>query len=172
MNIKNSEWVLMKLLQCGVSDIQMLDDIKYDLYDIVGYLEDFGILSLNNILYEVYKKGLLELYGEFEEQSYDISLDIEEKIKDAQPTEDDDPNVWNVEIMKEDPDYIELIEDLAFIKKSEENDFAIPEEDFDIYTNCQDSHIYIKHYGFFERYMYDEMCNIEDKMGISFQDMG
>ena len=123
MNIKNSEWILMKLLQCGVSDIQMLDDIKYDLYDIVGYLEDFGILSLNNILYEVYKKGLLELYGEFEEQSYDISLDIEEKIKDAQPTEDDDPNVWNVEIMKEDPDYIELIEDLAFIKKSEDCNF-------------------------------------------------
>lgn len=150
----------------------MLDDIKYDLYDMVGYLEEDGCLSLNEILYQVYTKGFYELYNEFKDQADDIRVIIEDKIEEAQPTEDDDPNVWNVEIMKEDPDYIELIEDLEFIKKSEENDFGIPEEDFDIYTNCQDSHIYIKHYGFFERYMYDEMCYIEDKMGISFQDMG
>ena len=58
----NQNTVLMAVLECGTSDLCMLDDIRYDLGEIVESLLSEGIKpTLNSILGEVFRKGTEEM---------------------------------------------------------------------------------------------------------------
>ncbi len=58
----NPNAVLMAVLECGTGDLCMLDDIRYDLGEIVESLLGEGLKpTLNRILGEVFRKGTEEM---------------------------------------------------------------------------------------------------------------
>lgn len=58
----NQNSVLMAVLECGTDDLSILDDIGYDLGDIVEELIAGGIRpTLNAITGEVFRRGVEEL---------------------------------------------------------------------------------------------------------------
>lgn len=61
--------------------------------------------------------------------------------------------------------YKELINDLRLIENEELN----PENDLDYYLNCLDTHVYMKNIEFYERWMENEIEDIENKMGFNFE---
>ena len=59
--LTTQEYILTYLLNCGTEDLPMLEDINYDLDDILDELVETGRLSLNNIFEGVFRKGISEL---------------------------------------------------------------------------------------------------------------
>ena len=70
--LTTQECVMTKILDCGTADLSLLDDINYDLDDIIDSLMENNCLSLNGIFQEVFIKGAEELQEEFENQKEDI----------------------------------------------------------------------------------------------------
>ena len=58
--LTTQECILTYLLNCGTADLSMLDDINYDLDDILDELVENNCLSLNNLFESVFRKGILE----------------------------------------------------------------------------------------------------------------
>lgn len=78
--LTTQECVMTKILDCGTADLSLLDDINYDLDDILDSLMENNCLSLNNIFQEVFVKGAEELQEEFENQKEDIKAGIQTEV--------------------------------------------------------------------------------------------
>ena len=155
--------ILTTLLKCGTSDLNLLEDIDYDLDDILKGLIENNRLSLHNIFIEVFIKGAIELQERFNLQEEEIR----QKINDALIEE---KKIWldsekMEEELEENEEYEELINDLRLIENEELN----PANDLDYYLNYLDTHVYMKNIGFYRRWMENEVDEIEDNMGFIFE---
>jgi len=139
------ERISTKLLGCGTSDLTLLEDIKYDLDDILDYLVKNNMLSLNQLLSEVFAwgkeelqsaycglfKDLLKEYNDcYDDAEVDAKLDIKGRISDLEST--------NLE------------------------------EDFTWFCNCLDTHVYLANYEIYEMCFEEELMKIEYNMGFKF----
>lgn len=154
--LTTQECVMTKILDCGTADLSLLDDINYDLDDILDSLMENNCLSLNGIFQEVFIKGAEELQEEFKNQKEDIKAEILYRIEENE-----------AENLTETEEHKELISDLALLKSGE----LKPEEDLSYYLNYQDTHVFMKHIDFYRRYMENTVDDIEYKMGWDFKDI-
>lgn len=154
--LTTQECVFTKILDCGTADLSLLDDINYDLDDIIDSLMENNCLSLNGIFQEVFIKGAEELQEEFENQKEDIKQEILLRIE-----EDEREELTEVE------EYEELISDLALLKSGD----LQPTNDLEFYLNYQDTHVFMKHIDFYRKYMENTVDDIEYKMGWCFQNI-
>lgn len=154
--LTTQECVMTKILDCGTADLSLLDDINYDLDDIIDSLMENNCLSLNGIFQEVFIKGAEELQEEFKNQKEDIKAEIFYKIEENE-----------TENLTETEEHKELISDLALLESGD----LQPENDLEFYLNYQDTHIFMKHIEFYRRYMENTVDDIEYKMGWSFKDI-
>lgn len=154
--LTTQECVMTKILDCGTADLSLLDDINYDLDDIIDSLMENNCLSLNGIFQEVFIKGAEELQEEFKNQKEDIKAEILYKIEENE-----------TENLTETEEHKELISDLALLASGE----LKPEDDLSYYLNYQDTHVFMKHIEFYRRYMENTVDDIEYKMGWSFKDI-
>lgn len=154
--LTTQECVMMKILDCGTADLSLLDDINYDLDDILDSLMENNCLSLNGIFQEVFIKGAEELQEEFENQKEDIKAEILYRIEENE-----------AENLKETEEHKELISDLALLENGE----LKPENDLEFYLNYQDTHVFMKHIDFYRRYMENTVDDIEYKMGWDFKNI-
>ncbi len=154
--LTTQECVMTKILDCGTADLSLLDDINYDLDDILDSLMENNCLSLNNIFQEVFVKGAEELQEEFENQKEDIKAEILYKIEENE-----------AENLTETEEHKELISDLALLESGD----LQPENDLEFYLNYQDTHVFMKHIDFYRRYMENTVDDIEYKMGWDFKDI-
>lgn len=154
--LTTQECVMTKILDCGTADLSLLDDINYDLDDIIDSLMENNCLSLNGIFQEVFIKGAEELQEEFKNQKEDIKAEILYKIE-----ENETENLTETEGHKE------LISDLALLESGD----LQPENDLEFYLNYQDTHVFMKHIDFYRRYMENTVDDIEYKMGWDFKDI-
>ena len=170
--IKQSEWVLMHLLECGQCDLSILDDIKYDLDDILDELVEENRLSLENLLIAVFNKGVDELYDLATKVIPEIIDDLKildktlpkqsdsAEVIDKKEAELDENDVYlsekyDIEWGDDIPEYIKEIGAIN------------PFNDIDWYINCLDTHIYIvKHQDIYRRFFADQISEIEDKIGF------
>lgn len=174
MNIKQSEWVLMHLLKCGQCDLSILDDIEYDLDDILDELVENNDLSLSSLIRAVFQKGIDDL----DELIKNIKPDIYEDLQildETLPKESDSPEVidkkeaaldtndvylsnkYDIEWGDKIPEYIEELSEIN------------PNDDIDWYINCLDTSISIvKHQDIYRRFFSDQISEIEDKIGFCF----
>ncbi len=155
--------ILATLLGCGIGDLNLLDNINYDLDDILEELIEDNSLSLYNIFTKIFIKGAIELQERFNLRAEEIK----QKINDILIKEKEK---WinSGEIQgefEESEKYKELINDLRLIENEELN----PENDLDYYLNCLDTHVYMKNIEFYERWMENEIEDIENKMGFNFE---
>lgn len=173
--IKQSEWVLMHLLKCGQCDLSILDDIGYDLDDILDDLVEENNLSLESIIITVFKEGVRELNDSINNIKPDVYEDLQ-ILDETLPKESDSAEVidrkeaeldansyylghkYDIEWGDKIPEYIEELSEIN------------PFEDIDWYINCLDTHIYItKHKDIYRRFFSDQISDIEDKIGFNFE---
>lgn len=154
--LTTQECVMTKILDCGTADLSLLDDINYDLDDIIDNLMENNCLSLNGIFQEVFIKGAKELQEEFKNQKEDIKAEILYRIEENE-----------AENLTETEEHKELISDLALLESGD----LQPENDLEFYLNYQDTHVFIKHIDFYRRYMENTVDDIEYKMGWGFKNI-
>ena len=154
--LTTQECVMTKILDCGTADLSLLDDINYDLDDIIDSLMENNCLSLNGIFQEVFIKGAEELQEEFKNQKEDIKAEILYKIEENE-----------TENLTETEEHKELISDLALLESGD----LQPENDLEFYLNYQDTHVFMKHIDFYRRYMENAVDDIEYKMGWDFKNI-
>ena len=164
--LTTQECVMTKILDCGTADLSLLNDINYDLDDIIDSLMENNCLSLNGIFQEVFIKGAEELQEEFENKKEDIKAEILSRIEEEK-TEWVESGEMTQEELEETEEHEELISDLTLIESGD----LQPTNDLEFYLNYQDTHVYMKHIDFYRRYMENTVDDIEYKMGWSFKNI-
>ena len=173
--IKNSEWVLMHLLKCGQCDLSILDDIRYDLDDILDELVEDNNLSLDSIIIAVFKKSVRELNDSINDIKPDVYEDLQ-ILDETLPKQSDSVEVIDRKEAELDANsyYLSNKYDMewgdnisAYIEElSEINPFS----DIEWYINYLDTHIYIaNHQDIYRRFFADQISEIEDKIGFNFE---
>lgn len=172
--IEQSKLVMMHLLQCGSCDISMLDEIEYDLDDILDELMENNCLSLENIVVEAVFKGVEELEELINFIKPDVIEDLQ-ILEECLPKETDSPEIitqkadtldanaiylsdkYDIEYGDKIPEYIEEISKIN------------PSDDVRFYFNFLCSNIYFKNYGdIYRRFFNDQVSEIERKIGFNF----
>ena len=152
------EEILTNLLNCSTGDLKLLDDIEYDLYDIIEYLKEYGSFNINDIFSEVFMKGAIDLKYEFIGRKDGIREQI---LEEMQATKEEYPDYD----LEKDEDYQELVNDLDLL----DNEKLNPIEDLNYYLNWQDTHVYMEHIEFYRKHMPDVVDTIETNMGWDFE---
>ena len=112
------EDILMVLLECGSLDLRILDDVGYDLGEIVEELQANGIKpTLNVITGEIFWKGQRELTEAVEDA-------IQERKDQQAETDDTEEGEAEYDRLQEEIDELESLD---------------PEEDMDWFCNCLDT---------------------------------
>ena len=157
--------VLSKILDCGYCDLELLEDIEYDLDDIIQDCIDNGDLSLHGIFRGVFWMGARDLQNAFDEQKDDIRDNILEALENEK-TEWVDSGKMTVEELEDCEEHQELVADLELL----DSDILNPENDMSYYCNCIDTHVSMKHIDFYRRWMKNDVENIEKYMGWTFEE--
>ena len=152
------EEILTNLLDCSTDDLKLLEDIEYDLYDILEYLKEYGSFNINDIFSEVFMKGAIDLKYAFIGRKDGIREQI---LEEMQMTKEEYPD----SDLEKDEDYQELVNDLDLL----DNEKLNPIEDLNYYLNWQDTHVYMEHIEFYRKYMSDVVDTIETNMGWDFE---
>lgn len=160
--MENRDNLLAILLDCGSSDLSMLDDVGYDMNEIVAdTIDNYRKVTLNALLATIFLNGLDDLASAYRENKERIVEDIYDEIESlkidysynvADKKSEEYQRVYELE---------ELLIDMI--------DYS-PFRDGDYFVNCLDSHIYVPHMDFYRKYMKDEVEEIERNMGISFDE--
>lgn len=157
--------VLSKILDCGYCDLELLEDIEYDLDDIIQDCIDNGDLSLHGIFRGVFWMGARDLQNAFDKQRNDIRDNILETLKNEK-TEWIDSGEMTIEELEDCEEHKELVCDLELLDSGILN----PENDMNYFLNYMDTHVSIKHIDFYRRWMENDVENIENYMGWSFEE--
>lgn len=164
--LTTQQCILTHLLNCGTNDLLMLDDINYDLDEILDDLVENNCLSFNDLYRAVFNKGIDDLAERLQEQRNDLIEKIKAEIRYDIESWVDSGDMTLAEL-KETEEYQQNIKDLTLIVNNELN----PKEQYDYFLNYQDTHIFLKHLPFYRTWMDSDIDDIEDKMGISFKEM-
>ena len=142
----NQNTILKAVLHCGTMDLSILDDIEYDLGEIVEELIDEGIQpTLNQIMSEVFRKATEDMTEAVNEEIMYTREDLDDLDEDEEEQE-----TFHI-----------LQEKLSELLKLN------PEEDIDWYCNCLDTSIYIKRNSeIYNRYMTDAVEKIGNLAGF------
>lgn len=170
--MRNSEYLLCALLDCGYADLAMLDDVGYDMNEIVAdAIDNYRKVTLNALLATIFLNGLDDLASAYRENKERIVEDINDEIEslkiDYSYNVADDEDWENSEEWEKSEEYQRVyeLEELLI----DMIDYS-PFRDGDYFVNCLDSHIYVPHMDFYRKYMKDEVEEIERNMGISFDE--
>lgn len=140
--------LLMTILECGSMDLDILDDVGYDLGEIVRDLIDMGLKpTLNAITNAIFIKGRHELQEAIEEK-------VLEK-KDLQgKTDDTDEGEKEYDSLQEEIDVLESLN---------------PDRDMNWYCNWLDTSCWFsENEAVYWKYLANEIRRIEDNMGFTF----
>ena len=138
------ENVCCALLDCGYLDIQILEDVEYDLGEIVEELLANDIKpTLNIITGEIFRKGIEEM---------------EDAVRQAMQ------NVADNQLIEYDDEEYEKLEE-----QFDELESLNPKEDIEYFCNCLNTSIYfVNNEEIYRKYLLDEISAIEDNMGFEF----
>ena len=142
------EDILMVLLECGSLDLGILDDVEYDLGDIVEELIANGIKpTLNVITDEIFRRGQCELVEAVEDA-------IKEREDQQADTDDTEEGEAEYDRLQEEIDELECLN---------------PEEDMELFCNCLDTSCWFNdNEEIYRKYIPEAISGIEDNMGFEF----
>lgn len=145
MLISTAETWLSTILDCGYCDISILDDVGYDIEEIINNLKCSNDLSLNSITREIFRKGI-----------YELKEALKNKI---------------LEVRKEMECYeINSKEHEELVYELEQLSLCDPDEDICWYCNCMDTSIYFVNNGeIYREYLENEISSIENNMGFKIR---
>ena len=123
-------------------DLDILEDVGYDLGEIASDLVDEGIKpTLNAITDMIFRKGIEDLKEKIHERLRELD-DIPEEIASAEEVEEKRAALESLD----------------------------PDEDIEWFCNCLDTSIYfVKNNEIYQKYLEPELTDIECDMGFDFQ---
>lgn len=161
MMLTKQQEVLTRILDCGICDLDLLEDIQYDLDDIIDELIEADCLSLNNIFKTVFEMGAMELQEVLNENN---ALDkIAEKMN--QTIKDLMHDGMSKEEIQNDNEINELFDDYELLCNMEID----IQGELTYYLNYQDTHVALENADLYRKYFPDEIAAIEEKMGWKFK---
>lgn len=142
------EDVLMVLLECVRQDLHVLDDVRYDLGDIVDELIADGIKpTLNVITDEIFRRGQCELVEAVEDA-------IKERKNQQTDTYDTEEGEAEYDRLQEEIDELESLDS---------------EGDMNWFCNCLDTSCWFSgNEEIYRKYIPGAISNIEENMGFEF----
>lgn len=165
MELTQNQCILMGILDCGYEDLESLENIHYDLDDIIKDIVYNDNLSFNGLLRVVFFRGIDDLTEKFLQKRDEIKEEILCRIHE----------VFDGYILNQGMDYEELLENEDYQKLL--NDYELindeqfrPDNNNNWYLNFQDSHVYVKNMDFYRHYLENDVESIEYNMGWSFED--
>ncbi len=150
MNGSNRDDILQCLLHCGSLDLSVLDDVEYDLCEIIEEMQFSGLpISLNAITHEVFRQGQREL----EDAINDAIEEREQELFDMDDIGDTETSEYN-----------EIQEEINELKTLN------PEEDMAWYCNCLDTSCWFRNNrDIYINLLPREIEQIEYNMGFSLE---
>lgn len=135
--ITNREDFLMQVLDCGVLDLKLIDDVNYEWAEILEYGGDTSY-QLNWLMRKVFEYGFSK---------------IEEAVNDRICELEAIPNERELEPDEE--------QELAELRELE------PSEDFESFHNFIDTHVWCeKHKDIYRKYMQEALDDFADGTGF------
>lgn len=134
------------ILDCGSLDLNILDDVEYDFYEIVKRLRDEEMpVTLGSIVTEIFLQGISDINKALSETIEETEIDlVNAKI-------DNDKELIN-----------ELEDKLENLKELE------PDRDIEWYFNYLDTSIYFtNHSEIYRDYLREVVEEVETNMGFS-----
>lgn len=134
-----TQWkcVLAAILNCGIADLELLEDINYDLDDVIDELMDNHDLTLNSIFRTVFMMGAQELSEKLNMYKDELEATIKETIKIAKREASNTGYPLTDDEMMEYDEYRVLINDLELLNSGE----LKPEDDLNYFLNFCDTHV-------------------------------
>lgn len=134
------------ILDCGSLDLNILDDVEYDFYDIVERLRMEGIpVTLDSIVTEIFLQGISDINNALSETIEETEIDL-----------------VNAKIDKDEALINELEDKLENLKELE------PDRDIEWYFNYLDTHIYfVNNNEIYRDYLSEVIDSVENNMGFS-----
>lgn len=174
--LTQAECILTKLLDCGIADLSVLEDVEYDLDDILDELVINNMLSFTSLVESIFFKGIAELTEMIAECQPDV-IDELEQLEEMLPKSTDSEEVCNKKLDKmfatvqgrylDDKYHIEWGDDLK--QHIEEIKELSPEDDIEYFINYLDTHIWFcEHKDIYNLYFAKQVSEIEDKIGFEF----
>lgn len=174
--LTQAECILTKLLNCGIADLSILEDVNYDLDDILDDLVANNMLSFEGLIYSIFCQGIYDLTEAINECKTDVISELKQLAK-MLPKSTDSEEICNQKVDKMyksaqgiylDEKYrIEYGDDIK--KHIEVIKHLNPEEDVEFYINYLDTHIWFReNKEIYELYFTNQVSEIEDKMGFEF----
>ena len=141
--MKGVESLLCSILDCGYSDLSILNDVGHDLREIVDYLHDMGVHpTLNAITDEIFRKGV----DAFKYKIKDRIHDLEHRLESCENNE--------IEELRGQIDTLQYLD---------------PDEDIEWHCNYLDTSIsFSDNEEIYRKHLANEISEIEDDMGFKF----
>ena len=140
----NRDYLLCTLLDCGTADLELLENINYDLDDITGLTDD--PMSLTSIIECVFKQAIEDLHQEIQNYIANFHYNDDERCDDCNNDCDfcDYPNLDEIGKLN-------------------------PYEDIDYFINYLDTSIWFTDKEkIYRKYFAEEISDIEHLMGWDF----
>lgn len=140
-NFTNQQVALMTILNCGIDDLCVLDDVGYDLGDIINTLIDADVRpTLNNISNEIFHRGTKELATYVKMRI----IELEDLLHDGGLEEEGRRELEALRTLN-------IAEDIGW------------------YCNCLDTSIYFtKNEEIYRKYLQTKIEAVESNMGFCF----
>lgn len=144
----NRDLLLCAVLDCGTLDLSVIDDVGYDIGEIVEELQAEELKpTLNMITCEIFRMGQRDL-----ENAIDAAIRDRQKMQ--LETDDSEEGEEEYDRLQKEIDELEELD---------------PEEDVDWFCNCLDTSIWFSdNEETYRKYLADEISEIEDNMGFDF----
>ena len=174
--LTQAECILTKLLDCGIADLSVLEDVNYDLDDILDDLVANNCLSFTSLVEAIFYQGITDL-TEMINGCKAIVIEELEELEEMLPKSTDSQEVIEQQLDKmfasvvgrylDDKYHIEWGDDLEYHIEEIKN--LSPEDDIRFYINYLDTSIWFnEHEDVYRLYFAKQVSEIEDKIGFSF----
>lgn len=174
--LTQAECILTKLLNCGIADLSILEDVNYDLDDILDDLVANNILSFTSLVEAIFYQGIYDLTEMINDCKADVIAELEQ-LEEMLPKSTDSDEVCQQKVDKmyesaqgiylDEKYHIEYGDDIE--KHIEEIKNLSPEDDIEFYINYLDTHIWFReNKDVYKLYFAKQVSEIEDKMGFEF----
>ena len=174
--LTQAECILTKLLDCGIADPSILEDVNYDLDDILDDLVANNCLSFEGLVDAIFRQGIYDLTEMIDECRADV-IDELEQLEEMLPKSIDSDEICQQKVDKmyksaqgiylDEKYHIEYGDDIE--QHIEEIKNLSPEDDIRFYINYLDTHIWFsEHEDVYRLYFDKQVSEIEDKMGFEF----
>lgn len=144
--ISNKEAYMMAMLECGTSDLELLEDVNFDIGDIVVRLLDEGIKpTLGEVLYEAFSMAIDNIKDDLEQRI----RETETELRSIDPRK---RRRWN--------ECSDRLQELKSLR---------PREDIHLYFNFLDTHVeFYDNEELYHRYLQDSLDEAENDFGWPF----